>query len=362
MVRLLIILAVIAGLVWLHALIVRPNPVVDKSDHFDGQHFFNPQSVDHGFGLLMKWVLNRDRGPWADYGGYGDYPAGPIPAKRIEGDQLRVTLVGHATLLIQTAGLNILTDPIWAERAGPTSFIGTRRIRPPAIRFADLPPIDLVLVSHGHYDHMNIATLKRLFKAHKPQFLLPLGQGKYLRRAGISGITELDWWQSQTYTPTQIDDESAAVNGSARAGTKIWLVPARHWSARWIGDQNRALWGGFAIETASGPVYFAGDTGYGEHFRQIAEKLGPPRLALMPVGAYLPEFFMADVHTSPVDAIAAHQDMQVKSTMAMHFGTFPLGDDGEHQATEVLTRLIAEQGLSPDSVRIPEFGQPIDID
>jgi len=351
MARLLIILAVIAGLVWLHARMVRPNPAAVKSDHFDGEYFFNPQPIEHGFGLLLKWVLNRDRGPWADY---VDYPAGPPPAERVFGNQLRVTMVGHATVLIQTGGLNILTDPIWADRAGPTSFIGTRRIRPPAIRFADLPPIDLVLVSHGHYDHMNMATLKRLFKAHKPQFLLPLGQGKYLRRGGISGITELDWWQSHTFEMPSVDIGSAA--------TKIWLVPARHWSARWIGDQNRALWGGFAIETVTGPIYFTGDTGYGDHFQHIAEKLGPPRLALMPIGAYLPAFFMADVHTSPVDAINAHQVMQAKTSMAVHFGTFPLGDDGEHQATEVLTRLVAEQSLSPDSVLIPEFGQPIDID
>ena len=345
MARLLIILAVIAGLVWLHARIVRPSPVVDKSHHFDGEHFFNPQPIDHGFGLLMKWVLNRDRGPWADY---VEYPPGPIPAQRVVGNELKVTLVGHATVLIQTSGLNILTDPIWADRAGPTLFIGTRRIRPPAIRFDDLPPIDLVLVSHGHYDHMNMATLKRLFNVHKPQFLLPLGQGKYLRRAGISGVTELDWWQSHTFESQKLSSDSAM--------TEVWLVPARHWTARWIGDQNRALWGGFAIETTSGPIYFAGDTGYGDHFQQIAEKLGSPRLAIMPIGAYLPEFFMADVHTSPNDTINVHQVMQAKTTMAVHFGTFPLGDDGEHQATDLLARLAEEKELSADAILIPDFG------
>ena len=354
MARLLIILAVIACLVWLHARVIRPNPDVEKSDHFDGQQFFNLQPIDHGFDLFIKWVLNRDRGPWADYGDYDQYPAGPVPAKRIEGDQLRVTLVGHATLLIQTAGLNILTDPIWADRAGPNEYIGSRRIRPPAIRFADLPPIDLVLVSHGHYDHLNIATLKRLHRIHKPQFLLPVGQGHYLRRAGIDGITELDWWQNHT--------QATAHTTTPEAGTKIWLVPARHWSARWIGDTNRALWGGFAIETTSGPVYFAGDTGYGDHFQQIAEKLGSPRLALMPIGAYLPEFFMADVHTSPSDVILAHQAMQAKQTLVMHFGTFPLGDDGQHQATDELSKLIAEQRVPPASLLIPAFGQAIDID
>ncbi|MBL4623139.1 MAG: MBL fold metallo-hydrolase, partial [Immundisolibacteraceae bacterium] len=186
MLRVLFIIAVIVGIVLLHAYIVRPSPAIEKSDHFDGERFFNLEPIDHGFNLLVKWLTNRERGPWLDD---QSYSVGPAPVERVNGSELLVTLVGHATLLIQTGGLNILTDPIWAQRAGPVSFLGSGRVRPAAIRFEDLPPIDLVLVSHGHYDHMDIATLKRLYKQHQPQFLLPLGQGSYLRRAGIEGIT-----------------------------------------------------------------------------------------------------------------------------------------------------------------------------
>ena len=342
MLRVVFIIAVVVGIILIHAYVVRPNPVVAKSDHFDGERFFNPESIDHGLDLLIKWLMNRELGPWLEN---QHYPVGPAPVERVNGDELLVTLVGHATLLIQTGGLNILTDPIWAERAGPTSFLGSARVRPAAIRFQDLPPIDLVLVSHGHYDHMNMATLKRLYQKHKPQFLLPLGQGGYLRRAGIEGITELDWWQS-------VDMPNVS--------RKVWLVPARHWTARWIGDQNRALWGGFVIETASGPIYFAGDTGYGSHFKAIAERLGRPRLAILPIGAYRPKFFMSDVHTGPEDALQAHLDMQANTSLAMHFGTFPLGDDGQSEAGDRLSQALAEMAtesaLAVKPFLLPEFG------
>ena len=342
MIRVVFFIAIVVGIVIVHAYVIRPSPEVVESDHFDGERFFNLEPIEHGFDLLIKWLMNRDRGPWLEN---QHVELGPAPVERVNGDDLLVTLVGHATLLIQTGGLNILTDPIWAERAGPFSFLGSARVRPPAIRFEDLPPIDLVLVSHGHYDHMNIATLKRLYNNHKPQFLLPLGQGGYLRRAGIEGITELDWWQSVSMP---------------NIASQVWLVPARHWTARWIGDQNRALWGGFVIETDSGPIYFAGDTGYGEHFKEIATRLGAPRLAILPVGAYRPAFFMSDVHTGPEDALLAHQDMQANTSLAMHFGTFPLGDDGQTEAIDQLNKLVGLQPTTGDSAAkpflIPAFG------
>ena len=347
MLRVVLIIAIVVGIVIIHAYVVRPSPTVVESDHFDGQRFFNLEPIDHGFDLLIKWLMNRDRGPWLEN---QQFELGPAPVERVNGDDLLVTLVGHATLLIQTGGLNILTDPIWAERAGPASFLGSGRVRPPAIRFEELPPIDLVLVSHGHYDHMNIATLKRLYKNHNPQFLLPLGQGSYLRRAGIEGITELDWWQSVSMP-----------NSNAQA----WLVPARHWTARWIGDQNRALWGGFVIETDSGPIYFAGDTGYGAHFKEIADRLGTPRLAILPIGAYRPAFFMSDVHTSPSDALQAHNDMQASTSLAMHFGTFPLGDDGETEAVtqlnQGLSAMASDSELPLRPFLVPKFGIAEDI-
>lgn len=316
------------------------------SDHFDGVRFFNHDPIDHGFRLFCKWMLKRDPGPWR---GYRDHSPGPPPPARVTGDDLLVTYVNHATVLIQTAGFNLLTDPIWSERTGPFA-VGPRRRRPPGIRFADLPAIDLVLVSHGHYDHCDLPTLLRLDRTHQPLFLTGLGQGAYLKRAGITGIVELDWWQSHALAAAQA------------SGAKVWSVPARHWTARWIGDQNRALWCGFVVETGHGSIYFAGDTGHGGHFSTIREKLGAPRLAILPIGAFRPEFFMGDVHLSPHDALRAHRELSAGSSLAIHFGTFRLGDDGETEAIDLLAQSLNQQ--PPDNGRflIPQFGKGIYID
>lgn len=313
-----------------------PNPQLGQSDHFDGSRFFNHEPIDHGFKLALKWLLNRDPGPWQ---GYRHEPPGPRPPDRVLGDELRVTYVNHATVLIQTAGVNLLTDPIWSERAGPVSFAGPRRVRPPGIRFEDLPPIDLVLLSHGHYDHFDIPTLKKLNQEHQPLYLTGLGQGAYLSRADITHYEELDWWQTHHFLRPDLPE------------LNISSVPARHWTARWIGDQNRALWNGFVIHTPKGPVYFAGDTGYGSHFTRIKERFGSARLAILPIGAYRPEFFMADVHLSPLDALQAHRDLSAKASIAIHFGTFRLGDDGETEAIDLLAKALLE-AQQPNQVHL----------
>jgi L-ascorbate metabolism protein UlaG (beta-lactamase superfamily) len=301
------------------------------SDHFDGARFHNPVAIPHaGFGDLLRWQLNRQRGPWT---GHPDAPPGPPPPTRVGRGALRVTFVNHATVLIQMDGLNVLTDPIWSERASPVRFAGPRRRRPPGIRFEDLPPIDLVIVSHNHYDHMDAPTLRRLAAAHRPRIAAGLGNGALLAREGIAGAVELDWWQG------------IPVSAAGGAEMRLTAVPAQHFSQRGLGDRDRTLWTGYVLSGPAGAVYFAGDTGFGPHFRQVRERFGAVRLALLPIGAYRPEWFMSGVHVSPDGALEAHRVLGAGTSAAIHFGTFELADDGEAEPPARLAALLA--GLDP---------------
>jgi L-ascorbate metabolism protein UlaG (beta-lactamase superfamily) len=231
---------------------------------------------------------------------------------------VRVTFINHSTVLIQLPGCNILTDPIWSERASPVPWAGPRRHRPPGVRLEDLPPIDVLLLSHNHYDHLDRPTLRRLTPTHT---ITPLGVG---------GI-ELDWWQS-------IDV----------AGLHITAVPATHFSGRDLFDRNGTLWCGYSIATAHGPVYFAGDTGFnGTPFTEMRERLGEPMLALLPIGAYKPRWIMQPMHMSPTDAADAHALLGSKHSVAIHFGTFQLTDEGECEPADDLRAALAHRDLPP---------------
>ena len=302
------------------------------TDHFDGEHFHNPEPARQRGSAFIKWMLNRQRGYWREW---VDAEPGPPPPLRVGDGELRITFINHATTLIQVDGINILTDPIWSDRTSPVSFIGPHRHRPPGIRFEDLPPIDLVLVSHNHYDHLDVATLKRLSRS---KILTPLGNGALMRRHGIVA-TELDWWES-----VAAGASPAAGPARAPAPTQITLVPSQHFCARAISDRNRNLWGGFVIASKSGHVYFAGDTGWGDHFAQIAKRFQPIRLALLPIGAYLPRWFMRPVHIDPAEAVKAHFVLKAQTSLAIHFGCFALGDDGEFEPVRDLQSAIAANG------------------
>jgi L-ascorbate metabolism protein UlaG (beta-lactamase superfamily) len=286
------------------------------SDHFDGHRFHNPDAGWQSERDFLKWVLNRNRGYWVDS---IDARYGPPPPKRAVAGELRVTFINHSTTLLQLDGMNILTDPVWAERVSPVPFTGPRRHRPPGIRFEDLPAIDMVLVSHNHYDHCDVATLRRLEGC---KIITPLGNAALLKRHGISA-TELDWWQSEG---------------------PITAVPAHHFSARGLSDRNRNLWSGFVIASPAGNVYFSGDTGWGEHFAQIGERFAPVRLALLPIGSYLPRWFMRYAHIDPAEAVRAHFAMRAKTSVAIHFGAFELGDDGQLEPVHDLQKAIAANG------------------
>ena len=279
------------------------------SDHFDGARFYNPGAPmpDQPWKVL-KWWWERDPAPWVVR--QKAYPTKPVA--RVEGDALAVTMVGHASLLIQTQGLNILTDPIWSERASPLEDHGPKRVRPPGIAFADLPPIDVVLVSHNHYDHMDMPTLRRLWQRDHPLILTPLGNGALLERQGMKAYAR-DWGQG--------------VRLSEKIG--IDVVRVQHWSSRNMVDKNRALWGGFVITTPKGPIIFAGDAGYGDGstWRAIVQRYGPARLALLPIGSYEPRWFMAYPHMNPVEAVRAFQDLQAAQAIGIHWGVFQLTDE-----------------------------------
>lgn len=320
----------------------------DSSSHparparFDGRRFHNQRGAARRFGAFLRWITTRQRGVWVrDM----SLPPGPPPPERIEGDNLRVTFVNHATVLIQTGGINLLTDPIWSERASPLPFAGPSRYRPPGIRFGDLPAVDVVLLSHDHYDHMDMPTLRRLQQRDDPLIVAGLRQHEVLGRHGLKRVHELDWWED-LHTDT---------------GLRITGVPARHWTGRALFDQGRRLWLGFVIHGAGGPVYFSGDTGMGPHFEQVHRHFGPPRLAILPIGAWLPRWFMAPVHISPDEAVQAHCILQARASMAVHFGTFDLADDGQYEAPGALRQARSRRGISEHAFWLPEFGAGRDI-
>lgn len=310
-----------------------------KSDHFDGERFLNREPTGHAEALpVLKWMLTRKQGEWPDF---SDDPPGPKPPPSRGRGEMRVTFVNHATLLLQMDGLNILTDPHFSERASPVSFAGPKRVRSPGIRFEDLPKIDVVLISHNHYDHLDLPTLRRLAERDQPRIYLPLGNTALLEREGIPGGQDLDWWQT-----AKLSDE-----------VTLHAAPARHFSARGLTDRDRTLWGGFVIEGPAGAAYFAGDTGYGSHFKEVGERFGPLRLAMLPIGAYLPRWFMSPVHIDPAEAVRAHEDLKASTSVAMHFGCFPLADEGYEDPPRELARVLEEKGIPKERFWVLGHGE-----
>lgn len=303
------------------------------SDHFDGTRFFNPDGpIGKGLMDVVQWRLQADAAQWPEA-----VPLAALarPAARIDGAELAATYVGHATVLVQTAGLNILTDPIWSERAFPVSWAGPRRVTPPGIAFEDLPPIDLVLVSHNHYDHMDLPTLLRLHRAHAPLFVVPLGNERLLLDEDPSmRVRALDWWQSAEAGP----------------GVRVHAVPVYHWSRRTPFDRNKALWSGFAVETPAGNIYHAGDTGLwnGAYFEQTARRFGPFRLALLPVGAYEPRWFMKDQHVNPAEAVRIHRLLNARTSLGIHLRTFQLTDEAIDQPDLELAEALRAAGIAAE--------------
>lgn len=281
-----------------------------KSDHYDGKKFFNLVKVDtKSFWSVLKWRWTADRQEWPEK---VENSAHPKLASALEPSEVVATFINHATYLFQFQSLNILVDPMFSDRTSPVSFAGPKRVRRPGLEFEQLPGIHYVLVTHNHYDHLDIESLKKLNEKFQPVFLVPLGNKKLLQSEGVSKVFEMDWWDEY----------------HASQGLKIVLTPAQHWSARGLFDRFETLWGGFYISNHSIKIFWAGDTGYGPHFKSIREKLGIPDLSFLPIGAYEPRWFMKDMHMNPDDAVMAHLDLGTPLSIGMHFGTFQLTDEG----------------------------------
>lgn len=312
------------------------------SDHFDGRAFFNPGArTGSTFSDLLKWRRSRTPGVWPKR---IPNKAQAQPPDQVGAREIAVTLVNHCTFLIQVEGCNLLTDPVWSERVSPFSFVGPGRVRPPGLAWEQLPRIDAVLISHSHYDHLDLPTLKALNERFHPKFITGLGNRALLNARGIQEVEELDWWQKSR---------------SSFAGLSIHFTPAQHWSSRSAGERNTTLWGGFFLSSEKLKCYFAGDSGYGPHFAAIRQRLGAPDLALLPIGAYEPRWFMASFHMGPDEAVRVHQELEARQSLGMHFDCFPLADEGEGDAERGLAIALEQAGVEPAAFRAPQTGETL---
>ena len=319
-------------------------PRFPVSDHCDGETFFNPGThVNRGWREVLKWKKEGKPGKWPTWVEIEQQEA----ARRPEGGQVAVNWINHSTFLLQGTFGAILTDPLYSERVGPMGLVGPKRVHKPGVAFERLPRIDIVLLSHDHYDHCDLATLSRLARRDDPLVITPLGNGALARRAGLTRILELDWWQDVPELP---------------GGLTVTCTPARHWSNRVSGRRNGRLWSGFYLKTAARRVCFVGDTGYDERlFREIEERLGAPDLALVPIGAFEPRWFMQPQHCSPEEAVRIHQDLKAARSMAMHWGCWPLADDAREEGPELLTKELERLGLPKEQFRGLRPGESVTI-
>ena len=303
------------------------------------------QNPEHGLGSLLRWKL-----------GLGSNEATAIPQAQMipyvpdiavpnyqliyhpDPDKIQITWIGHSTFLIQVEGINILTDPIFNGSSSPFIGIGPKRHSPPGIPFDRLPLIDAVLQSHNHYDHLDLYTVKKL--GNKPKYFVPLKLGQWFQDHKITNYVEMDWWDASMFK-----------------GIRVVSVPIEHFSRRSINDGNKTLWAGWVLETKRGKIFFAGDTGYSPHFREIRDKLGPMRLALLPIGAYQPRWLMKTIHMDPPDAVSAHKDLQAEQSIAIHWGTFKLTDEPLGEPPLYLKKVMKEASMSEDSFLVMEFGE-----
>jgi L-ascorbate metabolism protein UlaG (beta-lactamase superfamily) len=345
----------IAGLVIMLCLIITiVPPFLDrvyydgpKTGHYDGDHFSNPDGEDTAApptgrsrgGFLINRVFQSTSTAWPTM--IPITPAKPKALPPLAAGEMRAIWIGHATVLIQTPTLNILTDPIWAKRAGPFGF-GPARVTEPGIAFDDLPKINIVVVSHNHYDHMDLATLKRLWDRDQPKIYTPFGNDKLMSDAGIKSI-RLDW-----------NDAEEMLNmcepGAPCENFSVMALRNHHWSSRWFADRNRALWSSFLIKLPGGNIYFAGDTGYGDgKWGAEAAALGPVRLALIPIGAFrfAPGQMHIASHIGPIQAERIFASINPAKAIAIHWGTFKLSDEARETPPKMLAEVMPADGVRP---------------
>jgi L-ascorbate metabolism protein UlaG (beta-lactamase superfamily) len=321
-----------------------------RSDHFDGTQFFNPgvpkESSVPGY---LRLRLTTSMPAWPER--VAPLPVAPPPA-RVDDDTVRVTLIGHATLLIQTAGLNVLTDPVWSERASMFTFAGPKRITPPALPIEALPPIDAVLISHNHYDHLDLATLRALAARGPLRVIAPLGNRALIaREVPGSTVSEHDW------------GERVPLRAGARPAV-VHVEPMVHGSGRSPLDQQQTLWAAFVLDTGARRIYFAGDTAYGDGrvWRAVAQKFPSLDLALLPIGAYEPQWFMGDAHMQPSDAVRVFRESGAQRAIAHHFDVFQLAFEPYGAAGKALAEALRAAGIAPERFVAPQPGAVITLE
>lgn len=311
------------------------------SSHFDGELFGNYPPLNP-IGRSDFKRLRQERKsmtPWQ----WREIESTPPPVAQVDDDSVRITWVNHSTFLIQFAGLNLLTDPVWSQRVSPFRFVGPKRYHAPGIPLEALPDVDAVLLSHNHYDHCDLATLKHLIHRFPAmRVIAPLGHDQLLSDLGVRHRQILDWW---SYCKIK--------------GVSVTLTPARHWGARSLWDRGSTLWGSFVIDTPQGNLYFGGDTGFADHFVRTRARLGPMAISLLPIGAFRPQWFMQDVHMGPAEALKAHRQLGSHVSIGCHFGCFSLANDEQDEPARVLRNECAKQNVSAEQFRLPIPGRPI---
>lgn len=303
-------------------------------EHFNGKTFSSRGHINRNWLDVLRWRLTSRGSRWPARVEVAPQPPPPTP----RGDEIVATWIGHASWLVQTSRGNFLFDPVFSERTSPVQWAGPRRVHPPGLALEALPRIDIVFLSHDHYDHCDSPTLQRLATHHAPLFVTPLRNGDLLAAAGAQRIVELDWWK----------------NHSPRSELDVTLTPTRHWSNRLGAPRNHRLWGGFFLTLGTGAavrrLWFAGDTGYdAQLFGEIRARCGAPDLAFIPIGAYEPRWFMAPMHINPAEAVTVHRDVGARRSVGMHWGTFQLTDEAREAPVEALATARAAAGLSGEA-------------
>lgn len=325
------------------SLFVRHPEAFKHSVNWRHDRFINQSPGVRDLRQVFQWLRTRQPQRWPSWVENKAFPLPPLAAGT-DSRSWRVTYVNHSTVLWQIGSYNLITDPVYSERVSPISWAGPRRVRSPGVALRDLPRIDVVLLSHNHYDHMDLPTLCWLNARDAPLIVTGLGNGYYLRRNRLNHVVELDWWESHVWQDL-----------------RLHFVPAQHFSGRGARDRDQALWGGLVIETPHGNGYFAGDTGYGPHFRQLRERFGRFRFSLIPIGAYEPRWFMKLAHINPEEAVQVHRELHSMLSMGIHFNTFQLTDEPIDAPVQALQQALAAQGISEESFWVVQEGEGRDI-
>lgn len=343
MLKIIIIFIVISFLSYSCSTFSLPILNKEKTYNYDGESFLNidgKRKVD--IFEVLTWLLTHERGFWPDY--YDFDNSDNLPIERVKDGELNVYFINHATVLIQFDGINVLTDPLWFDVTSPIPPIGPRKRRLPGIKFENLPEIDLVILSHCHYDHFDIRTLRKLKEKFNPIMLFPIGNESLMEENNFDNSFAMDWWDTFLFKNVNIS-----------------FVPARHFANRGAEDRNRSLWGGYVLESSGGPIYFAGDTGFGVHYELISNKFGDMRFCMFPIAPILPRWFMREVHQDASEAVLAHKLLNSKKSMPIHFGTFQQAEDSHTYAINMLIESIYNQGINPEEFVIPMLGKFIEV-